>query len=106
MTTTSLPKSEPHDKNRSISRMQIPSHPRKQELITHLLPETHKSSTPTIAHRITSVQVPCIRESNDRAHATLVPPTKTNEDSAAPSVFVIWQGDPPPSTYIPPTPTH
>ncbi|GIX95404.1 hypothetical protein CDAR_174411 [Caerostris darwini] len=38
-------------------------------------------------------------KSNDRAHATLIPPTKTNEDSALPSVFVIWQGDPPPTSH-------
>ncbi|GIX95407.1 hypothetical protein CDAR_174421 [Caerostris darwini] len=84
--TTSRPKSEHQDKNQSISRMQIP---RKQELITHLFPETHKSPTPTIAHRITFTQVPDIRESNDRAHATRVPPTKTNEDSAAISLCYL-----------------
>ncbi|GIX95401.1 hypothetical protein CDAR_174381 [Caerostris darwini] len=60
MMTTSRPKFQPHDKNRSVSRMQIPSQSRKQELITHLLPETHKCSTPTIAHRITSIQAPDI----------------------------------------------
>ncbi|GIX95402.1 hypothetical protein CDAR_174391 [Caerostris darwini] len=100
MRTSSRPKSQPHNKNQSINRMQIPSHPRKQELITYLLPKTHKSSTLTIAHRITSVQVPDIRESNDSAHATLVTPTKTNEDSAAISLCYL-EG----RNTLPPPPT-
>ncbi|GIY44541.1 hypothetical protein CEXT_678091 [Caerostris extrusa] len=81
--------------------MQIPSHPRKLELITHLLPKTHKKFD---ADHCSSHHVrPGSRQSksNDRAHAALVPPTKTNEDSAAISLCYLAGRHP-----TDPTPTH
>ncbi|GIX95409.1 hypothetical protein CDAR_174431 [Caerostris darwini] len=95
MTTTSRLQSQLHDKNQFISRMQIP---RKRELMTHLFPKTHKSSTPTIAHRITSVQVPDIRKATI-ARMLLGFRRRKQMKIPLPSVFVIWQGDTPPNPH-------